>query len=556
MKRGKVLKWACLVITVLACAGVVVFLSLFGRVSDPTVYVQWDDAVLIADGQVQEDPALADPMKLLSPLPEGDFYRFSAQLGETDGNQLILDVTGAELVLRLDGEELYRGAAPGQGENITGISQVTVPLPNGPAGRTIELDYRPLGGDMGLSQPMPRVIDTVLSSQSDMAYANYYGIPAGILGMAFLLICFLFIVRLQLGKPDWSLPVLALAIASYLIRMLAQGFGTIFLPAPVWNVLSAKVLLWVTPILFILYLLLNRRLFFWKRLGRLTLCAAAAMLAAWAVSALRGGYLSTYLSYLIGEITEYGIYTNVLYWVALYLLAACALITAYGAVEALSAARADAKALSLKADLAEKSYHSLEERSRSNAALRHEMKNNITTLSLLYRKGDMQALGAYLEQLSQLQTNAAPVYFVQNFVVNSILQDAAARAGAAHIRFETQAVLPETLPIPEADLCSLLMNLLDNAIEAASRVPDGEDRFILFRCHLRNGFLAIYCENAYRGPLSVHPAGKWPQTTKADPENHGFGFRQMNAVAEKYHSLLDISYTDKVFTIQTALKLP
>lgn len=556
MKRGKVLKWVCMAVTVLVCAGVFVFLSLFGRVSDPTVYVQWDSAVLIADGQVQVDPALADPINLLSPLAEGDFYRFTAKLDATAGNQLVLDVSGAELALRLDGVELYRSAAPGQGEKAIGLSQATIPLPDGPAGRVIELDYRPVDSGMGLSQPMPRIVDSLLSSQSDMAYANYYGIPAGMLGMAFLVVCFLFIVRLQLGNPDWSLLVLALAIAAYVIRTLIQGFGTIFLPDPVWNGICTKLLLWLTPVLFILYLLLNRRLLFWKRLGRLSLCTAAALLAAWLVSSLRGGYLSFYLSALIAQMLEYGVYTRVLYWIALYLLAACSLITVYGAVEALSTARADAKALAIKADLAEKSYHLLDQHNQETAQLRHEMRNDITALSLMFQKGDMQALGEYLAHLSQLQSASDPIHFVDNFVVNSILQDAASRSSAAHIRFTAQASLPKLIPIPEADLCSLLMNLLDNAIEAATQVPDTKERFILFRCHLRNGFLAIYCENAYRGPLSVIPMRTWPQTTKGDPENHGFGLRQMNAVAEKYHSLLDISYTDTIFTVQTALKLP
>ena len=50
---------------------------------------------------------------------------------------------------------------------------------------------------------------------------------------------------------------------------------------------------------------------------------------------------------------------------------------------------------------------------------------------------------------------------MQNFVVNGILQDAAARAAAAQIRFEVHASLPESLGIPDGDLCSLLMIFAD-----------------------------------------------------------------------------------------------
>ena len=46
------------------------------------------------------------------------------------------------------------------------------------------------------------------------------------------------------------------------------------------------------------------------------------------------------------------------------------------------------------------------------------------------------------------------------------------------------------------------------------------------------------------------------KTTKPDPDSHGFGLAQMRAVVEKYESILDVSWTDALFTVQTALKQP
>lgn len=62
--------------------------------------------------------------------------------------------------------------------------------------------------------------------------------------------------------------------------------------------------------------------------------------------------------------------------------------------------------------------------------------------------------------------------FTGNLLVNAILQDAATRADRSSIRMENEVVIPDELPFPETDLCSLLMNLLDNALEAALRLPD------------------------------------------------------------------------------------
>ena len=281
MKQRTVLKCVGVVIAVLACTGLFYFLSLFGRTSSRVTYLNWDSITLTVNGQLQDAPELSDPTIPLSPLEEGDFYRLTATLGATDNEQLLLDVTGAELVLRLDGVELYRSTASEPEEVTTGLATVYIPLPDGAAGRTLELDCRPLSADIGLSRPLLRLLNPTLSSQSDMAYANYYGIPAGILGMSFLLICFLFAVRLLMGSPDWTLPVLALAIATCVIRMLAQGFGAIFLPEAVCIVLASNLFMLVSPALFIIcsstgarfsgsgwacYHYFQPRLFFWHGL--------------------------------------------------------------------------------------------------------------------------------------------------------------------------------------------------------------------------------------------------------------------------------------------------
>ena len=99
------------------------------------------------------------------------------------------------------------------------------------------------------------------------------------------------------------------------------------------------------------------------------------------------------------------------------------------------------------------------------------------------------------------------------------------------------------------------MNLLDNALEGAGKVPEQADRYIRLRLSVRGGFLSVYCENSYHGALRVDERGML-RTTKADPQAHGFGISQMTAVAERHHSILDVSYTGAVFTVQTALKLP
>ena len=193
---------------------------------------------------------------------------------------------------------------------------------------------------------------------------------------------------------------------------------------------------------------------------------------------------------------------------------------------------------------------------RDSAALRHEFRHQITALDALYQQKDFDRLGKLLSDLKHQESQLSQTRFTDNITVNAILQDAASRAAQAGAAFNTQVHIPTELTIPEKDLCTLLMNMLDNALEACKQVEKPEERFIRFKADVKNGFLAIKCENRYAGILNEGEHGEL-HTTKPDNMAHGFGLPQMSAVAEKYHSLLDISYTEEhVFIVQTALKLP
>ena len=146
-----------------------------------------------------------------------------------------------------------------------------------------------------------------------------------------------------------------------------------------------------------------------------------------------------------------------------------------------------------------------------------------------------------------------PVCWTEHIAVNAILQDAAGRARAAGITFRASAAVPKALFVSDEDLCALLMNLLDNALEGAERTPAGREKSVFFQIRLAGGFLPILCENTFDGRVRTDGEGK-PSTSKADAAAHGFGLAQMRAVAEKYGSVLNVSWTRERFTVQTALQ--
>ena len=177
-------------------------------------------------------------------------------------------------------------------------------------------------------------------------------------------------------------------------------------------------------------------------------------------------------------------------------------------------------------------------------------------MDILYQQKDYQGLGTLLSEIKKQDASIVQTQFTDNFTINAILQDASLRAAQMGTTFDAQVHVSPELTIPENDLCMLLMNMLDNALEACAQMKKTEGRFIHFKAEMKNGFLAVKCENAYAGEIKEDSHGHLI-TTKANPEAHGFGMLQMSAVAEQYHSMLDISFSEShVFTVQTALKLP
>ena len=207
-------------------------------------------------------------------------------------------------------------------------------------------------------------------------------------------------------------------------------------------------------------------------------------------------------------------------------------------------------ALENRSQMTQEKYEQAQETIRQTAALRHEWKNHITALHLLEQKQDLDGMKTYLDHLDAQLARLSPKIYCANLTVNTILSRIADQAKASGVSFHANALLPEKLDIAEEDLCSFLFNMLDNALEAAEKVG-GE---ITCALHVRQSYLTIRCENTYSGVIRTDAAGQI-LTTKNHPASHGLGLVKMRAIAEKYGSVLNISYDEKCFAVMTALKL-
>lgn len=210
--------------------------------------------------------------------------------------------------------------------------------------------------------------------------------------------------------------------------------------------------------------------------------------------------------------------------------------------------------LLLRNQMAQESYARALDAVNRTSTLRHEWKNQIASLQLLHKQGNFDEVGLYLQALDTRLDQLVPQHYCDHFTINTILQNAAAHAADLGIHFAASAPVPVSLNLPDGDLCTLLLNMLDNALEAAAQVSAAGQRRVECSIRIKQEHLAIKCENGYSGTLKLTEQGRL-QSTKGDQQAHGYGIAQMQAIAEKNGSVLDISYTREYFTVQTALKI-
>ena len=548
MKRSLQIGGSCLAFLAV-CAGVLGFLWLFTQTDSPFTYPIWEEAAVVSPAG-EETPF--DPAGPLPALEEGTCYRFRTLLPEEreNGVFLLLETTGLEAAIFLDGQELWYSVS-NPPEDTANQSQVQLPLPAG-GGERVTIDLRPLS-ETAILPPLLRRSADPTDQAGNIAYGALYGFSAGAAALALVLLWGLFLVGLIQEKREWRLLLLILAAALILVNQLALRYGGYFLPQPAASLLSGQWLGWLAALALAAYLLLHRERSFWEILALCAVWSAGAVALLGLISHLKGGHLARYLGGLLVQLGQ-GMFRETLYCLTMWLVLVCTALSAWELVRSIARTQSDARALVLKNQLVMENYSALEEKLRETARSRHESAHRLAVLDALVQQEDLAGLRRCIESWKQ-EAEKSQLRFCEQIAVNAILQDAAGRAEKLGIAFHAAVTVPKDLPIPDEDLCTLLMNLLDNALEGASRTPEGREKAIWFQMKAAGSFLPVLCENTFDGKVMTDGHGK-PQTTKPDPAVHGFGIEQMRAVAEKYGSILDISWTEERFTVQTALQLP
>ncbi|MCM1222348.1 MAG: ATP-binding protein, partial [Lachnospiraceae bacterium] len=138
-----------------------------------------------------------------------------------------------------------------------------------------------------------------------------------------------------------------------------------------------------------------------------------------------------------------------------------------------------------------------------------------------------------------------------NVMVDAILNSKLSVAERLHVRLNVKAVIPEGLPMSDVELCAVLGNLLDNAVEACAALPEGE-RFIRVYIGKFKGQFYLSVQNSAG---SVRKSGGIYLSTKGNGENHGYGIFRIDRLVKKYGGYVNRQNEQGVFATEIMLRI-
>lgn len=200
-------------------------------------------------------------------------------------------------------------------------------------------------------------------------------------------------------------------------------------------------------------------------------------------------------------------------------------------------------------ELLETHFREVENMYQQMRGWRHDYRNHIQTMKAHAACGDLEAVISYLNALDTDLSAVDTVVKTVNPMTDAILNSKISLARSRHIPVRADAQIPFSLKIPELDLCAIIGNLFDNAIEASLELPE-EKRLIRVYMDMKNTQLYLSFTNFTAGKkLTKH--GSLFRSTKGN--GRGLGLVRMDSIVKRLDGYLSRNSEDGAFTTEILL---
>ena len=200
-------------------------------------------------------------------------------------------------------------------------------------------------------------------------------------------------------------------------------------------------------------------------------------------------------------------------------------------------------------EIMETHYRETETMYQEMRGWRHDFRNHLQLLKSYAQKGDLAAVQAYLAELEQDLSRVDPAVKTGNTMADAILNSKISLARSKGVPVRADARIPVKLSISDLDLCVILGNLFDNAIEASVKLPESQ-RLIRLYMDMKGSQLYISFTNFAPGGKLAQTGGRF-STTKGS--GHGFGLLRIDSVVKRLGGYLRRASEEGAFTTEILL---
>ena len=199
-------------------------------------------------------------------------------------------------------------------------------------------------------------------------------------------------------------------------------------------------------------------------------------------------------------------------------------------------------------DLQREQYDRFMEHVGTIKSIRHDMRHHLAVMKGYVNFGEVEKLGAYMDELAFVIPEPDGKILCENFAVNAVTVhylDIAEREG---VSVEAQLDIPtETGLVPAMDLCVIMGNFLENAVEACRRMERG-DKFIRVHSWINGDALSIVVTNSFDGKRREGENGSYlSRKTAIGEPREGVGLSSVKGICERHFGLAQYEITGDVW---------
>lgn len=196
-------------------------------------------------------------------------------------------------------------------------------------------------------------------------------------------------------------------------------------------------------------------------------------------------------------------------------------------------------------EIMKKYYREVENMYTKMRGWRHDYRHHIQAMKVHAARGEYDEIDRYLDMLDDDLTNVETVVRTGNALTDAIFNSKLSLAMEKQIQVKASARIPVTLTVSELDLCVIIGNLLDNAIDACMELPP-QQRLIRIYMEMKGNYLYLALTNTAGGAKKYSFA-----STKG--KGHGFGIARMDAIVKKYGGYIRRASEDGAFSTEVLL---